>query len=122
MKLLTQRATHIIDAKGKVAGRLASTISKLLQGKTKATWEPHTDSGDYVRIQNVTDMIFTGKKLETKLYHRATGYPGNLKTYHLKNIFAATPDKLLRGMVYRMLPKNKLRDRMIKRLLFEKKS
>ena len=117
---MTERTKHSIDARGLIAGRLASTISVLLQGKHKPTYERYIDAGDFVKVQNVTDMIFSGAKLEDKLYHRATGYPGNLKTIRLKDVFAKTPEKLLAGMVYRMLPKNKLRDKMIKRLSFEK--
>lgn len=117
---MMQRGRHTIDARGLVAGRLASTVAALLQGKHKPTFERHTDPGDYVHIQNVADMVFSGTKLEKKVYHRATGYPGHLKTIRLRDAFARKPEKLLRDMIYRMLPKNKLSDRMIKRLSFDK--
>lgn len=114
------RAKHTIDAAGAVAGRLASQIATLLQGKHKVTFQPHIDAGDFVNIENAKDMKFTGKKLTNKLYHRFTGYPGGIMTKKLQERMDINPEELLRQMVYGMLPKNKLRPKMIKRLTFIK--
>lgn len=108
--------THKIDASGQIAGRLASQIAVLLQGKNKASYQPHIDGGDIVEIDNVKDMKFSGKKLETKVYYRTTGYPGGIRTKNLKDMMANEPAAVLKSMVYDMLPKNKLRPHMIKRL------
>lgn len=110
------RQTHKIDAKDKVAGRIASEIAVLLQGKNKPTYQPHVDSGDIVEVINVKDMKFTGKKLDTKVYYRNTGYPGGIRTKNLKDMMVEEPQEVLKRMVYDMLPKNKLRPNMIKRL------
>lgn len=110
------RQTHKIDAKDKVAGRLASEIAVLLQGKNKVDYQSHVDGGDIVEVTNVKDMKFTGKKLETKKYYRHTGYPGGIRTKNLKDMMAEEPQEVLKRMVYEMLPKNKLRPNMIKRL------
>lgn len=110
------RQVHKIDAKDKVAGRLASEIAVLLQGKNKASYQPHVDGGDIVEVSNVKDMKFTGKKLETKKYYSYSGYPGGIKAKNLKDMMVDEPAEVLKKMVYLMLPKNKLRPNMIKRL------
>lgn len=115
-----ERIVHTIDADGKIAGRLASRIAVLLMGKHRVTWVPHQDCGDRVQVSNVHTMRFSGRKLRDKVYHRSTGYPGGLKTMKLSELYEKRPEVVLRQMVYRMLPKNKLRDRMIKRLTFIK--
>lgn len=111
-----ERKTHKIDASGQIAGRLASKIAIILQGKNKASYQPHIDGGDFVEVDNVADMKFSGKKLETKVYYRTTGYPGGIRTKNLKDMMANEPAEVLKNMVYDMLPKNKLRESMIKRL------
>ncbi len=110
------REKHKIDATGKVPGRLASEVAILLMGKHKVNYQPHLDQGDFVAIENISQLKFTGKKLEKKVYHRHTQYPGGIKTTPLSKIFKENPDKLFRKMVFQMLPKNKLRKEMIKRL------
>jgi len=111
-----ERTTHKIDANGKIAGRLASEIAVLLQGKNKVDYQAHTDCGDIVEVANVAGMKFSGKKLETKVYYRNTGYPGGIRTKNVKDMMVTEPQEVLRKMVYDMLPKNKLRPNMIKRL------
>jgi large subunit ribosomal protein L13 len=93
----------------------------LLQGKNKVTYQPHIDGGDAVVISNTDRMKFTGRKLTTKLYHRFTGFPGGIRSAKLGEVFEKKPEELLRRMVYAMLPKNKLRPGMIKRLSFAHK-
>jgi large subunit ribosomal protein L13 len=114
-----KRETHIIDAKGKVLGRLASQIAILLMGKHKPNYDPSKDMGDVVIVKNVDKMKLTGKKLEKEIYYRHSGYIGGLKEIPIKRIFEEKPEFLLKKAVYGMLPKNKLRKRMIKRLKFE---
>lgn len=111
-----ERQVHKIDAKGKIAGRLASEIAILLQGKNKASYEPNVDCGDIVEVSNVKDMKFSGNKLDTKVYHRNTGYPGGIRTTELKDLMKDDPAEVLRKTLYNMLPKNKLRPNMLKRL------
>ncbi len=112
------RDTHTINAENKIVGRLASKIAFLLQGKHKATYQPYTDCGDIVEVMNVSNVKFTGKKLLNKVYHRFTGYPGGLKTTRLSHMYTVKPEILFRRIVFNMLPKNKLRQRMINRLRF----
>jgi len=114
-----QRKTHTIDVTGKVLGREASKIALLLRGKNKASFNPHLDNGDEVIIKNVDKMKFTGKKLEKKVYKRHTGYVGHLKETKLHEIYKSNPKKVFERAVYNMLPKNKLRAGMMKRLKFE---
>ena len=111
--------THKIDAEGKVLGRLAAKISVLLRGKNKPDFAPHKEGGDFVIVKNVGKIKFTGKKFEKKKYYRHSGYPGGLKEAPLKKVFQIRPQEVLREAVLGMLPKNKLRARMIKRLKFE---
>ncbi len=111
-----ERNTHKIDAQGKIAGRLASEIAVLLQGKNKASYEPHVDSGDFVEVTNISQLKFSGKKMENKVYHRTTGYPGGIRTKKLSDMMKSEPQEVLKNMVFNMLPDNKLRKERIKRL------
>ena len=111
-----EREKHTINATGKIGGRLASEIAILLMGKNKTTYQPNVDNGDFVTITNISQLQFSGKKLDTKFYYKASGYPGGLKTFVFRKLFSDNPAKLFTLMVYRMLPKNKLRKKMIKRL------
>ena len=114
------RQTVKLDAKDQSMGRLASKIAMCLMGKNSPAYQAHIDAGDIVEVENASQMKFTGKKLENKKYYRHTGYVGNLKTIKLKELFPAKADLLLKKCVYSMLPKNKLRSEMIKRLKIKK--
>lgn len=114
-----ERKTHIIDARGKSLGRLASQITVLLVGKHKPEYDPSKDLGDIVVVKNVDKMKFTGKKLEKKKYYWHTGYLGGLKERTLKQMLQKDPKKVLKLAVLGMLPKNRLRKKRIKRLKFE---
>jgi large subunit ribosomal protein L13 len=114
-----KKATHIIDARGKPLGRLASQIAILLRGKHKPDFLPYQDTGDLVIVKNVEKIKFTGKKIEKKKYYRHSGYLGGLKETSLKELFQKNPKEVLRKAVWGMLPKNKLRARMIKKLKFQ---
>ena len=115
----TVRAHHQFDAAGRVPGRFAAEIAILLMGKHKVSYRPNADEGDYVEVINAGQLEFSGKKLEQKVYQSFSGFPGGLKTLGLKKLFKDNPDEVLRRAVYRMLPKNKLRSEMIKRLTFK---
>jgi len=115
-----QRKIHNIDAAGEVLGRLASQIVILLRGKHRPDFEPYKDAGDFVVVKNIEKLKITGRKLEQKKYFRHSGYLGGGKETQLKKIFQEKPAEVLRMAVLGMLPKNKLRVRMIKRLKFER--
>lgn len=111
-----ERKTHQIDATGKPLGRLATEIAMILRGKNKPSFDPAIDAGDHVEVANCDKIKFTGKKLEQKEYIWHTNHPGGLRRKKVKDVFAVNPGEVLKEAVWGMLPKNKLRDRMIKRL------
>ncbi len=115
-----KRETIKLDAKGQSMGRLASKIAVCLMGKNSPAYQQHVDAGDIVEVENASQMKFTGNKLENKKYYHHTGYVGNLKTIRLKDLFPAKADLLLKKCVLGMLPKNRLRNEMIKRLKITK--
>ena len=115
-----KRETQTIDATGKVLGRLATEVANLLRGKQKPDFAPYKDSGDFVVVKNVDKLKFTGKKMEQKKYYRHSGYLGGLKEIPLKKLFQKDAAAVLKRAVWGMLPKNKLRSKMIKRLKFSK--
>jgi len=115
-----ERKIHTIDATGKVLGRLASEIAILLRGKHKPNFVPYKDMGDFVVVKNIEKLKFTGKKLEQKKYFRHSEYLGGVKEIPLKKLFQEKPEEVLKMAVFGMLPKNKLRANMIKRLKVEK--
>lgn len=115
-----KRENHIIDAEGKVLGRLSTQIAVWLRGKHKPDFAPYKDIGDFVTIKNVEKLKFTGAKFKKKIYYRHTGYLGGLKKPTMEDIYKKSPSEILRIAVYGMLTKNKLRPVQIKRLKFEK--
>ena len=114
-----ERTTHTIDATNQIVGRLASRIAHLIMGKGKRTYAPHIDGGDSVIVTNLAGIKTTGRKLFQKEYKHYSGYPGGLKSTRWEVMQARDPKKLLRLAVYRMLPKNRLRPEMIKRVKFQ---
>ncbi len=114
-----KRETHTIDASGKILGRLASKIVVLLRGKHKPDFAPHKEMGDFVIIENVSQIKVTGKKMDQKTYFYHSGYLGSGREVPLKVLFSKDPGEVLRRAVYGMLPKNKLRPIQIKRLKFK---
>ena len=111
-----QRQTHTIDATGRPLGRLASGAALLLRGKDKVDFLRNVDAGSFVQVVNFKAVKITGNKMEQKEYYKHSGYPGGLRTTKLKNLWEKDPSEALRLAVYGMLPKNKLRPKMIKRL------
>lgn len=117
-KKAIKRETHILDATNQSLGRLASRIALLLQGKNKSNYVPYWDQGDEVIVKNVDQIRWTGSKLEQKKYYRYSGYPGGLKVKKISDLWQKNPAEVLRRAIWQMLPKNKLRKEMIKRLKF----
>ncbi|MFH1098920.1 MAG: 50S ribosomal protein L13 [Candidatus Uhrbacteria bacterium] len=115
-----QRSTHKLDASGQTLGRFASQIAILLRGKHKPTFTPHIDNGDIVYVANLSALRFTEKKAIQKRYYHYSGYPGGMKHRTLRDQWAIAPAKVLGDAVYGMLPSNRLRAHMIKRLRIEK--
>jgi len=107
---------HVIDAKGRVLGRVATSAAKLLQGKHTAIYTPFLDTGDHVVILNVAKVKLTGRKEEQKLYQRHSGYPGGLREDRAKIVRAAKPERMMEEAVRGMLPKSKLGDAMFRKL------
>jgi large subunit ribosomal protein L13 len=107
---------HFIDASDKVLGRLASEVAVLLMGKNKAVFTPNQELGDKVVITNAEKINVTGKKLDSKIYYRHTGYPGGLKQETLRDLQERRPTEVIRKAVKGMLPKNKLQNERLKNL------
>jgi large subunit ribosomal protein L13 len=111
-----KRKWYVVDAEGKVFGRMASEIAKILTGKNKPEYTPHTDVGDHVIVINAEKVVLTGKKLDQKLYRRHSMYPGGLKEVKYREFMAKKPERAIELAVKRMLPKNKLGRAMYKKL------
>jgi large subunit ribosomal protein L13 len=116
------RTTHTIDVSGQPLGRAASRIATLLRGKHKPEFERHLDSGDAVHVTGIKQIKLTGRKAEQKVYHRYSGYPGGLKTEKLSEVLQKKPTDALWRAVYQMLPPNRLRKQLMKRLIIEGRS
>ncbi len=112
----SKRKWWVIDAEGKVLGRLASTIAKILIGKHKKEYTPSEDMGDYVIVVNAEKIILTGEKWRNKIYRWHSGYIGGLKEYSALELYKKDPRKLIYLAVKGMLPKNKTRKRRLARL------
>ena len=122
MKHMIDRKYHLFDAQGKVLGRLATRIATILIGKDKVTYAPHIDGGDFVVIINADGIEVTGNKPTKKIYHRFSGYPGGITSIAFQDQMKKDSRKVLWQAVYNMLPKNKLRGRMLRRLRINKGS
>lgn len=110
-----------MDAKNKKVGRLASEIAVILQGKKNPDYEPKNLGADRVIVKNISGIEISGQKEEQKVYyHQPAGYIGHLKKRTYREVFAKKPSEVLRLAVLRMLPKNRLRAKRIRRLIFEK--
>ncbi len=111
-----ERKWYVIDAEGKVLGRLATEVAKLLKGKHKPTYTTHMDVGDFVIVVNADKVTFTGNKLNDKVYRRHTGYIGNMKEITAKDQMAKDSTKVIMDAVKGMLPKNSLGRQMLTKL------
>lgn len=111
-----RRQWFVVDADGKVLGRLASRIAALLRGKHKPTFTPHVDGGDFVVVVNAEKVRLTGRKLHEKVYYWHTGYPGGIKSATLGQLLERQPEWVIQKAVQRMLPKNPLGRQMLRKL------
>ena len=111
-----QRDWYLVDATGKTLGRLSAEIAHRLRGKHKPVYTPHVDTGDYIIVVNAEKIAVTGKKLTDKLYHRFTGYIGNLKTESLGQALERHPERVIEIAVKGMLPKGPLGRAMYRKL------
>lgn len=107
---------YLVDARGAILGRLASRIARLLIGKDKPTYAPNQESGDHVVVINAEQVVLRGRKQEQNVYRSHSGYPGGLKEIPARRVLERKPERLVRDAVLGMLPKNRLRARMAKRL------
>jgi large subunit ribosomal protein L13 len=110
------RRWHVIDADGKVLGRVASQAARLLQGKHKAAYTPFIDTGDHVVIVNAARVRLTGRKEEEKLYRRHSGYSGGLREERAALVRVRQPERLMEEAVRGMLPKSRLGDAMFRKV------
>jgi large subunit ribosomal protein L13 len=111
-----ERKWHLIDAAGKVLGRLAVEIAEILRGKNKVFYTNHIDCGDFVVVVNAGKIVLTGKKLDQKTYFTYSGYPGGVRLTPYSVLMEKNPQKALHAAIKGMLPKNKLADKQITRL------
>lgn len=107
---------YLVDASNKIVGRMATQIAMRLRGKHKPIFTPHADTGDFVVVVNAEKVSFTGKKWDKKIYYRHTGYMGGLKEITAGKLLEKKPEEILRLAVKRMLPKNSLGRRQLKKL------
>jgi len=110
------RDWFVVDAEGKVLGRLACEIARRLRGKHKPVYTPHTDTGDFVIVLNAGKVVLTGKKLTDKKYYHHSGYPGGIKETTAGKLLEERPEEVLRHAVQGMLPKNTLGRKMLTKL------
>jgi len=103
-----------IDATDKAPGRIATEIVNVLQGKNKPSWAPNVDNNAVVEINNAAKMRVTGKKMEDKIYYDHSGYPGGLRARLMKEL---SPEEIIKRAVSKMLPKNRFRDKRLKRII-----
>lgn len=111
-----ERQWFVVDLEGQVLGRAATQIAMILRGKTKPTYTPHVDTGDFVIAVNADKVKLTGRKLTDKMYYRHSGYIGSLKSNTAGELLATHPDRVLRSAVRGMLPKNTLGRALLKKL------
>ena len=110
------REWWIIDASSQPLGKLAVIVADKLMGKSKVTYTPHIDNGDYVVVVNAKNLVVTGEKMTQKMYYRHSGFPGGLRELKLEEVIEKNPTKAIEAAVKGMLPKNKLAAERMKRL------
>jgi large subunit ribosomal protein L13 len=107
---------YLVNAEGKILGRLATKLANLLRGKTKPTFTPHLDTGDFVVVVNAEKVSLTGKKMKDKIYYHHTGHPGGIKEMSAEKLLAKKPTEMIRMAVRGMLPKNSLGRQVLRKL------
>ncbi len=111
-----RRDWYVVDATGKTLGRLSTEIARRLRGKHKPEYTPHVDTGDYIVVVNAEKIRVTGNKMKDKMYHRHTGYIGNLKSINLEKLLDEAPERALQNAVKGMLPRGPLGRKMLSKL------
>jgi large subunit ribosomal protein L13 len=111
-----ERKWYVVDLSGKILGRAATRIARILKGKNKAIYTPHMDTGDYVVVINAEKVRLTGKKMDQKVHFHHSGWPGGAKFQNYREMISVKPEKALTLAVKGMLPKNSLGRKMIKKL------
>ncbi len=111
-----QKKWFVVDASGKVLGRLATQLATRLRGKHRPDFTPHLDTGDFIIVVNAEKIKLTGQKLDQKMYHRHSGHLGGLKSVDARTMLEKQPEDVIRLAVKRMMPKNKLARQQIKKL------
>jgi large subunit ribosomal protein L13 len=112
----TNRDWLVVDAEGKILGRLATEIASRLRGKHKPEFTPHLDTGDFVVVVNAEKIAVTGGKQDKKIYYRHTGYPGGIRGTSLRTMLEKKPEEVIIHAVRGMLPKNRLGRQLLKKL------
>jgi large subunit ribosomal protein L13 len=113
---LMQRQWYVVDARGKILGRMATEIAKVLRGKHKPIFTPHLDTGDFVIVVNAREIKLTGAKLEQKIYYRHSEYPGGIRERTAAQMLEEKPEELVKLAVKGMLPKNRLSRKLVTKL------
>jgi len=111
-----ERHWQLVDAEGQTLGRLATRIADTLRGKDKPQYTPHVDTGDFVVVVNAEKVAVTGNKLDAKMYHRHSGYPGGLRSRTLREQLDRRPEEVIRKAVKGMLPRNRLGRAQLRKL------
>jgi large subunit ribosomal protein L13 len=111
-----RRDWYVVDASGKTLGRLSTEIARRLRGKHKPEYTPHVDTGDYIVVVNAEKVRVTGNKRKDKMYHRHTGYIGNLKSISFEKLIDQTPERAIEHAVKGMLPRGPLGRKMLSKL------
>jgi large subunit ribosomal protein L13 len=106
----------VVDASEQVLGRVATKIAMILMGKNKPVFTPGVDTGDFVIVVNASKIVVTGNRLNDKMYHSHSGYPGGLKTISLRDQLNSHPDRVIQSAVWGMLPHNKWGRAILKKL------
>ena len=115
-KETAQNDWYVVDAEGKILGRMAAEIAHRLRGKHKAEYTPHVDTGDYIVVVNAEKVAVTGNKATDKKYYRHTGYPGGLQTRSFNEMIEKAPEDVIKLAVKGMLPRTPLGRTMMKKL------
>jgi len=113
---LSQRQWYVIDARGKILGRMATEIAKVLRGKHKPCYMPHQDAGDFVIVVNAREIKLTGAKLDQKIYYRHTEYPGGIRERSAAQMLDEKAEEIVMLAVKGMLPKNRLSRKLVTKL------
>ena len=111
-----QRDWYVVDGTNQTVGRMCARIAAVLRGKNKAYYTPHVDCGDYIIVTNCDKVVFTGNKLDEKIYDTFSGYPGGRKEETAKSLIKRRPEVIIERAVKGMLPKNRLGRKMFKKL------